>query len=439
MGSGGAVTSERYLNPADIVLPSGFQMDVFTHGLTSPINLILTPNGDMLLADAGVADGNGKVLKRENHRFVVIADGFTPPLTGINYYQNNIYVSHRGSITIVNPTGQKTDILTGLPSYGDHHNNQVIFGQDGKMYFGQGNPTNSGVVGEDNDWVKEHPYFHDYPGQSIRLVGQNFITEDWRAPNAREERAFTGAYSPFGIPSKPNEKVKGITAAGGSILRANPDGSNLELVAWGLRNPFRMKFDCRNRLYAFNHGMDERGSRPIANSPDEFQWIRPGMWYGFPDYTGGLPVTLPQFKPAGKPQPSFLLARHPMVPPTPVAVFPPHSATMGFDYNVNPDFGPVGDVYVAEYGPGRPEPTPIPNIGHRVSRVDLRTGRIHAFAYNQSGYAASQSGHGGFERPIDVVFGPHGEMYIVDMGLRRPGERFVPMTGVIWHVSRKRR
>lgn len=48
------------------------------------------------------------------------------------------------------PDGTKEDIISGLPSQGDHHNIQVIFGRDGKMYFGQGTATNSGVVGLDN-------------------------------------------------------------------------------------------------------------------------------------------------------------------------------------------------------------------------------------------------------------------------------------------------
>lgn len=78
-----------------------------------------------------------------------------PPLTGITFYKGNIYVAHRGFSTIVRLDGSKKDIISGLPSLRDHHNNRVIFGPDGKMYFGQRTATNSGVVGEDNSrWVK---------------------------------------------------------------------------------------------------------------------------------------------------------------------------------------------------------------------------------------------------------------------------------------------
>ncbi|MFA5535786.1 MAG: PQQ-dependent sugar dehydrogenase [Bacillota bacterium] len=429
----------RRLNPQDISLPSDYTIEVFSQGLTTPINIVFTENGEMLVADAGVADGNGKVLRRTNRGFTVIADGFNPPLTGINIYQGNIYVSHRRFVTIVQPDGTKKDILEGLPSNGDHHNNRVVFGPDGKMYFGQGTATNTAVPGKDNSWIPEHPFFHDYPGATIPLAGRNFrsstFLEDF--PN---RQAVTGAYQPFGVATRPNELVKGILRTNGSIMRANPDGSNLELVAWGLRNPFRIKFDRFNRLFAANHGMDIRGSRPVAESPDEFQLIRPGTWYGWPDFTGGLPVTLPQFRPLGEPQPTFLWARHPVQPPKPFAVFQPHSATMGFDFNYDPSFGPVGDAYISEFGAIVPTNTgglPLYGVGHRVSRINMNNGEVSTFAINRSGLPASRTNGGGFERPIDAVFGPDGALYISDFGIYT-AEGATKQTGVIWRIARRK-
>lgn len=433
-------TAKRRIDPKDIMLPPGYKIEVFACGLTTPINIIFNDQGEMLVADAGVTSGNGKVLKLIDGKFEIIAEGFNPPLTGITYYKGDIYVSHRGYITAIKPSGRKFNIIEGLPSWGDHHNNRVVFGPDGKMYFGQGTATNSGVVGEDNQsWVRDYPFFHDYPGETITLRGQNYITDNFLT-QADYDDACTGGYSPFNVPTKPGEIVKGITRASGSILRANPDGSNLELVAWGLRNPFRMKFDQFNRLFSTNHGMDVRGSRPIANSPDEFHRIVWGTWYGWPDYTGGLPVTLPAFKPEGKAQPKFLLAKHPMIPPKPFACFAPHSAIMGFDFSYNSKFGRIGDVYIAEFGSEAPVTTggkPLPGVGHRVSRIDMQTGKVATFAINKSGYAASLTGEGGLERPIDVIFGPCGSMYVADFGLT--GENghhgYEPNTGVIWKIT----
>lgn len=426
---------QRKLEPKDILVPPGYKIDVFATGLTTPINVTFTSKGEMLVADSGITDGNGKVLKLTEQGFIVIADGFHPPLTGITEYQGDIYVAHRRYVTKIQPDGSKVDIIEGLPSNGDHHNNRVVFGPDGKMYFGQGTATNSGVVGKDNDWVKEHPFFHDYPGSKVTLSGENFQTSGFLEsfPN---QVVTTGAYVPFGVETYPKKVVDGVVRANGSILRSNPDGSELELVAWGLRNPFRIRFDRFNRLFAANHGMDVRGSRPVANSPDEIQWIRPGLWYGFPDFTGGLPVTLPQFQPEGKPQPTFLLAEHPMQPPHPVASFPAHSATMGFSFNDNPSFAPIGDAFIAEFGANAPDTTggkPLPRVGHRVSHIDMSTGQVHGFALNRSGLPASETNEGGFERPIDAVFDANGALYVVDFGLFS-GAAAVPSTGVIWKI-----
>lgn len=427
--------SPRKLSPDAILLPEGYTIEVFAEGLTTPINITFTGQEEMLVADSGVTDGNGKVLKRTAQGFTVIADGFNSPLTGITEYQGDIYVAHRGYITIIKPDGTKKDIINRLPSMGDHHNNRVVFGPDNKMYFGQGTATNSGVVGKDNSWVKDHPFFHEYPGSRVRLVGQDYQTTDF-LEDVEKRTVTTGAYVPFGVSTYPGKLVDGIVRAGGSILRANPDGSDLELVAWGLRNPFRLRFDRFNRLFASNHGMDVRGSRQVANSPDEFQWIRPGVWYGFPDFTGGMPVTMSQFKPEGKPQPSFLLAEHPMQPPLPVTNFPPHSAAMGFSFNDHSSFAPVGDVFIAEFGPmhQRNEGEKVPEVGHRVSRIDMQTGELHAFAINKTGLPASANNGGGFERPIDAVFGKNGVLYIADFGLF-PGPE-ARGSGVIWKITK---
>lgn len=432
--------SKRNINPEDILLPKGYGIDVFMNGLTTPINLIYSNDGNLLVADSGVTDHNGKVFKISEGNVELIADGFNSPLTGITSHDNGIYVSHRGAITLIKPDGTKQDIITGLPSWGDHHNNKVIFGPDNKMYFGQGTATNSGVVGEDNsDWVKNHPYFHDYPGCTIILNGNNFKTNNYLS-SADCDNVYTGAFSPFGVNTNQNEIIKGIKRASGSILRANPDGSELELIAWGLRNPFRIKFDKCNRLLTTNHGMDIRGSRPVANSPDEIYQVFPGAWYGWPDFSGGIPITSNIFKPDEKPQPQFLLKHHPMVPPRPISAFAPHSAIMGFDISNNNSFGD-DQLYIAEFGSEAPRTTggkPLPGVGHRVSRVDLHSGNIYPFAINKSGFAASFSNEGGLERPIDILLGNNDEMYIVDFGLEEENGHhgYMPNTGVIWRIKK---
>lgn len=432
----------RYLNPNDINIAAGYKIEVFAEGLNSPSSILFNSDGDLIIADSGYITGNPTISRLVNDHFELLADDFNVPLIGITYYKDDLYIAHRGTITVLKPDGSRYDIITGLPSNGDYSNSKVAFGEDGKMYFGQGTSTNSGVVGTDNVWTVDHPRIHDEPGSYILLNGQNFATNNILLGMA-EEIAYTGAFSSYGEPNSPNELRKGVIKASGGILRANPDGTDLELVAWGLRSISYVRFDEAGRLFVSNNGYDIRGSRPIANAPDEFYHITQGTWYGWPDYAGGEPVTMDRFRPEGGNPVEFLLLNHPNVPPKPFAVFPPESTIIGFDFNHNPAFGKVGDAYIAEFGSVMPRTyrdsvTQFAGTGHRISKIDMFSGSTSTFAINKSGFSASLTREGGLSRPADITFGPDGAMYVVDMGLNYPEDpnMFIPNTGVIWRITR---
>lgn len=433
----------RNLNPNDINIASGYRIEVFAEGLSAPSSILFTDDGDLLIADSGYTTGNPSVSRFVNGSFELIADNFNVPLTGINYRGGDIYVSHRSMVTVLREDGSRSNILTGLPSSGDYSNSRVDFSSDGKMYFGQGTVTNSGVVGLDNLWVPSHPFLYDKPGNYVLLRGQNFASTNMLI-EASDEIVNTGAFSPFGEHNDPHEIRKGVSKASGSILRANLDGTDLELVAWGFRSPSYVKFDEADRLFVSNNGYDIRGSRPIANAPDEFHLVTQGLWYGWPDYAGGEPVTLDRFRPEGGQPVEFLFMNHPNIPPRPFAIFPPESTIIGFDFNYNTDFGPRGDVYIAEFGNVLPRTygnstSLFAGTGHRISRIDMFTGGVTTFAINRSGFSATITREGGFGRPSDITFGPDGAMYVTDMGLNTLEDPniFIPDTGVIWRITRE--
>ena len=433
------VTS-RYLNPLDIYLIPGYTIEVFAQGLNAPVSMVFDKNGNIIIGESGMIDGNARVMRLTEDNYEVVAKGFNVPLSGVNVLNGDIYVSHKREITVIKANGTMQDLITGLPSDGDFTNSQVVFGPDGKMYFGQGSATNSGVVGLDNIWVIDYPYFNDFPARNINLVGQNFVSYNILSyyPN---DYAFTGAFRPFGSPNEPNTIIYGSLRPTSSVMRAELDGSNLEVYAWGITQPYSLKFDRFNRLFAANLGYDVRGSRPIKDCPDEFMLVTQGLWYGFPDYCAGLPVTLPQFRPAVGPKPEFLLKEHPMVPPEPLSVLEPHSGIRGFDFNYNESFGPYGDAYVSESGSISPITTggyPLPGVGRRIVRINMNDGKVSTFAINRTGLGASFTGGGGFERPYDVVFGPDGAMYVLDIGIASPinPNLLLPNTGVIWRISK---
>lgn len=442
MQAGNDTYSERYLNPSDITVEAGYRIEVFAYGLNTPVNLIYTEEGDFLVVESGEVSGNPRILRMINNGFQVLADGFSSTIIGANYLNGILYISHRGHIMRVSREGERQNIITGLPSNGDHYNSKVVFSSDRrKLYFGQGTITNSGVVGPDNLWIMNHPMLCDYPGTYILLNGQNFRSENTFNQFAPGEEVLTGAFSPYGTPNSQYEIRKAFLKASGSILRANLDGTMLEQYAWGFRNPLNLNFDEENQLYVANMGYDNRGSRPVANAPDEFFAVTQDTWYGWPDYAGGEPVSLPRFTPEGRDTPELLLKNIPNTPPTPYATFPSNSNIMGFAFDYN-YFGAYGDVYIAEYG-SRGLEVNQSNIsyagsGHRVSRIDMRTRTVSTFAINQSGFPAYISQSGGFGRLIDVVFGPDRALYILDKGLEERGNLgvLIPNTGVIWRISK---
>lgn len=434
--------TERYLNPSDIYIMNGYRIEVFMKDLDSPIGMVFNEDGDILIADSGLATGNPKVLQLVNNHFELIAENFNVPISGINYLHGVIYVSHRGFVTKIFKDGTRQNIIMGLPSNGDNYNSPVAFSPDNKLYFGQGTATNSGVVGNDNDWITSSPLLCDYSGDYIMLYGQNFESNNIMAEALPDDIAKTGAFSPYGISNIPFEIRKKYIKASGSILRANLDGSNLEQVAWGFRNPAYLKFNNSGQLYAVNNGYNAVGSRPIENATDDFYYILPQVWYGWPDYSGGEPVNSARFTPTGGIQPTLLLKNQPNIPPKPFVTYPPHSTIRGFDFNYNKEFGPYGDVYVTEFGSTIHskfgDVISYANAGHRISKIDMRSRTISTFAINKSGFPSSLSKDGGFERPSHLIFGPDKAMYIVDTGFNNLGDpdAFIPNTGVIWRVHR---
>jgi glucose/arabinose dehydrogenase len=403
--------------------------------------MTFTQEGDLYIAESGLSSGDNRIIRVRDGNVETIATDFISPITGISSINEDIYVSHKCNISVIRPDRSVLTVITGLPGNGDYGGSNVAYGNDGKMYWGQGTVTNSGVVGIDNRWVQRCPSICDSPGSYIILNGQNFETQNILAnPN---ELVYTGAFSPYGVPNREYEMRKGIVKASGSILRANLDGSEMELVAWGLRYPSHIAFNNNYFLFAANQGCEDRGSRPVVNAPDEFMLIRQDTWYGWPDFVGGEPITSPRFRPEGGVQPDFIFTNHPNIPPRPLAIFPPHSGLMGFDFNYNRNFGPYGDVYIAESGADDfaidGYVTPFAGFGHRVSRIDMTTRGITTFAMNKSGFPGIITGEGGFEHPIDVHFGPDGALYVLDYGiitLTEP-QNYVPSSGVLWRITRE--
>jgi glucose/arabinose dehydrogenase len=456
---GGGQTSfepPRQLNPADVALPAGYRIEVAASGLTFPTGVAFDGQGRPYVTESGYSYGEVFTTPRlvriePNGRATVIATGGrNGPWNGLTFSNGSFYVAEGGEleggrILRITPDGHVTAIVSGLPSKGDHHTDGPAAGPDGWIYFGQGTATNSGVVGPDNadfGWLKREPAFHDIPCKDITLRGQNFTSAN--PITGGDQQVSTGAYLPFGTASSPGQVVRGAIPCSGAIMRVRPEGGTPELVAWGLRNPFGLAFSPAGELYITENMYDIRGSRPIFGAGDLLRRIRPGTWYGWPDFYGNERLdNADRFGPPGKGAPPLLLSNYPDIPPEPVARLPVHSSSNGFDFSRNPAFGHVGDAFIAQFGDQTPVTGKVTSpVGFKVVRVNAQTGVSEDFIVNRGPVngPASYLKTAGIERPLAARFDPAGDaLYVVDFGIMTMTERGPQPrqgTGVVWRVVR---
>lgn len=457
-------------------VPAGYKVEVFMKDLIWPTSIDFDEGGNTYVAEAGYTYGDpfapAQIVKiAPGGQITRLADGFHGPITDLLWHNNLLYVSHRGKISSVDKNGHVTDLITGLPSYGDHFNNQMTVGPDGKIYFGQGVTTNSGVVGLDNAypfvWLLLWPDVHDVPAKDIRLRRESFLTPQPNNVLSRQGKLTgffkdvtyavtsvfnrnknksmlvrTRAFQPFGERSK---TIRGDVKASGTILRMNADGTGLEVYAWGLRNPYGVLWGPDGQLYVADNAYDERGSRPIANAKDNIWQIKQGAWYGFPDYSSGIPVTDPQFRSQRGPKLKFLMKDHPPVE-QPWMTRPENAAATKFDFSTNNNFGYRGQIFLSEFGSGTPA-TGSPNpVHYMVVKIDPGTKQAEPFLTNKSPLAEIEKGTTpGPRRPVEAKFSRDGQaLYIVDIGVigfdlagAGPFPVPAPGTGVIWRITKE--
>ncbi len=438
----------------DVDVPPGYRIDVVARGLTFPTGVAFGPDGRVFVSEAGYSYGEvvtvPRILELDPATGTVrreVVRGTHPPWNGLDYHDGGLYVSQGGAIDLAGRIvrygldGEERVLVDELPT-GDHHTNGPLL-VDGWVYFAQGTRTNSGVVGPDNfefGWLARAPQAHDIPCKDVKLAATNFTSGN--PLTEADDEVITGAYLPFGTAASPGQTIAGALPCSGAVMRVRPDGSNLELVAWGLRNPFGLA-QGTDGIYLTENGYDVRGSRPVFGTGDYLRKLTPGTWYGWPDFAGHEQLDHPQFAEAGGAPKALVLAAHPAKPPAPLATLAVHASANGLDLARARGFGYHGQAFVALFGDMAPVVGKVMGpVGFKVVRVDLATGIYRDFARNHGDKAgpASRLGTNGLERPVAVRFDPQGEqLYVVDFGVVRmtaQGPAPQPETGTLWRISK---
>lgn len=280
---------------------SQFKTQVILKGLTGAQDITTDEKGNIYIA---YKDRIEMVKNNGKSTFLIKDKNFD--IYNLVYRNGELYFSSRDEIieyTIKNKSSRV--LLDNVPNFGDYKETKLIINGD-NLYIAIGAATNSGVVGEDNKWLKENPFGCDIPVKDIKLKGSNF----------NENK--TGAFVPYGTKNVKDQIITGHFPGNASLIKLTLSNNNIETFAWGLRNINGMNVNSEGKMFAAVGGIEDRGLRPVKSDYDYIYEIQEGKWYGWPDYSGGDPINSPRFSLGGKNKLDFLLEDPPTAnPPAP--------------------------------------------------------------------------------------------------------------------------
>jgi glucose/arabinose dehydrogenase len=480
----------RPIDRALVDYPGGGVLEEVAHNLTAPVDCEQDAAGNLIVAESGDGGYEPRIygIRPDGTIFSIYPAGrpirvpFDLAKIGYRIYGpvggialapegNKIYVSHReadgsGAITAFGYDGSHSTIISAVPCQGDHGMSDIALGR-GRLWFGVGSATNSGVVGVDNwAWVKKYPEFCDQSRVDLTLRGFQFKSKH---PDAglfgAPETAVTAPFRPFNVSGQTNVRHSDFPTS--TIYSIDPAGGDRKIEAYGVRCPVGLTFSEAGSLYMTNQGMELRGTRPIKDDADALLRVVYG-WYGWPDYSADLhPVTEPRFQLQGEMLKLLIKSGYDSIrflidhkesnngeglgePYSGLvqATFAPLSGASRMDFvpaGQGPLKGFVGQVIVPLAGDCAPFATSGRKlngpVGFKVVRVDSSSSRqVHDLIANAKGGPASRmdAGTGLIERPVAVKFAPDGSLYIVDFGkmdVKSDGRHKIkPMSGRIFRL-----
>jgi glucose/arabinose dehydrogenase len=226
---------------------------------------------------------------------------------GLLWRGRTLYVAESGKVEALTPAGGRRTVVAGLP-FRLHQQDAIVAGPDGRLYLGSGSTCNA------------------------------CLEQDRRSA---------------------------------AILSFRTDGSDLRVVATGLRNPYGLLFVGKT-LYATVNGRDDLGQDEPAEMVVN---VRQGADFGWPACWPGYALR------------KLIGACRGVTPP--VAYLEPHSSADGIA-------SWRGDLFVAEWGEY------LSNVhGRRVVRV--ARGHVTSFAT-------------GFDHPLALLVDPSGDLLVADWG-----------------------
>ena len=353
VGSSLAASPEHEAVLKQLRLPPGFSIDIFAADIPNARQMAVGDNGVVYVGTRqgnvyAVQDRDGDGIAEQKF---LLADQLNLP-NGVAYKDGSLYIAEIQRISRIENVGQRlanppkpVTVYDQFPSDRHHGWKYLRFGPDGKLYTAVGAPCN--------------------------------VCD----------------------PEKPIY---------GSLIRMNPDGSNMEILARGIRNTVGFDWETRSGHLFFNdNGRDYMGD---DTPPDELnEWSQTGQQFGFPYcHAGSIP------------DPEFIGDKQCYKFTAPLWRYKAHIAPLGMRFYTGKQFPDTyfRQLFVAQHGSwNRTQPQ-----GYQVNVVKFREGQ----PYNEQNFITGWLTNSGqvLGRPNDIVQLRDGSLLISDDSL-----------GVIYRVA----
>jgi glucose/arabinose dehydrogenase len=334
--AGAALPLER------IQLPPGFHIELLSQDVPEARGMALSPAGTLYVGSLG----QGKVYAISNPlarspKARVIATGLSMP-AGVAFRDGALYASSISRIVRLDDIEARLDnppkpvvVSDRFPSETHHGWKFIAFGPDGYLYVPVGAPCNI---------------------------------------------------------CKPDENRYA------NIMKMKPDGSDLQVVARGVRNSVGFDWHPVTRqLWFTDNGRDQMGDEVPDDELDRL--TRAGQHFGYPYCHAG-----------NVPDPEFGKQRACSEFEPPVAKLGAHVASLGMRFYTGSQFPAEyrNNIFIAEHGSWNRSA----KVGYRVVRVVLdESGRVVRQAVFAQGWMRNEEAWG---RPVDVQVAPDGSLLVSD-------------------------
>ncbi|WP_321344750.1 sorbosone dehydrogenase family protein [uncultured Draconibacterium sp.] len=327
----------------EINLPDGFKIHVYAEDVDNARSMVLGDKGTLFVGSRTAGKVYAVIDEDQDYQadqVIVIADNLNQP-NGVAFLNGDLYVAEISKIWKFENIEDYLDsppapvlISDDFPTDGHHGWKYIAFGPDGKLYVPVGAPCNI-CLSEDEIYA--------------------------------------------------------------SISRMNPDGSNHEIFAHGVRNTVGFDWHPEDgTLWFTDNGRDWMGD---DLPPDELNRApAAGIHFGYPFCHG-----------SGIADPEFGDQRNCDEFNFPVQDLGPHVAALGMLFytgNMFPDEY-RNSILIAEHGSWN-RSTPI---GYRLTRVELNGNMATSYETFADGWFQNGSPWG---RPVDVIQMPNGSILVSD-------------------------